>query len=397
MYITGAHSSKVTKNRSQPKSSIFRRSSSSPFSKASRRKPSASGENSNASKTPQVDVTFDEPLDDTGIIASLASELSLRDVAVFIENIRSRMFAPIPEKSPGMSSTRIAEVLNYRRNLPPIVTVSHIHALSKSNTVADREIVELCKAGIVRRAVIPNRGAGSDNVGDGIVLMKEWVDLVRSHPELDEKAKETYISILQTRPASVTVPATELSSTEPGQLSSTGFLTSVTVTRDDDVQRFSRVIGQTGKSSSLLAAASREASGSLAAVGGSYGGHQFYASSINTANNYNLALPNTGPFLKLTVAARQHLVNLLKKSSKYHQAPLYLLKERWDGGIAADDSATAAKKIRGEFIGVLPGKTMKWRKFYGLNFEWVLEECVGAGLMECFETGSVGLGVRLIS
>lgn len=72
------------------------------------------------------------------------------------------------------------------------------------------------------------------------------------------------------------------------------------------------------------------------------------------------------------------------------------LKERWDGVVASDDAATTAKRIRGEFVGVLPGKTKKWKQFYGLTFEWVLEECVGAGLVECFETRSVGLGVRAL-
>lgn len=73
-----------------------------------------------------------------------------------------------------------------------------------------------------------------------------------------------------------------------------------------------------------------------------------------------------------------------------------ILNERWDGGIAADGEQSQARKARGEFIGVLPGRTKKWKQFYGLRFEWVLEECVGAGLVELFETGSVGKGVRAI-
>jgi hypothetical protein len=90
------------------------------------------------------------------------------------------------------------------------------------------------------------------------------------------------------------------------------------------------------------------------------------------------------------------LVSLLAKSSRYKEAPMSLLRERWDGGVASDDSASTAKKTRGEFVGVLPGRTKKWKQFYGLKFEWVLEECVGAGLVECFETRSVGTGVRAL-
>lgn len=107
-----------------------------------------------------------------------------------------------------------------------------------------------------------------------------------------------------------------------------------------------------------------------------------------------LALPNTGPYLKLLSAARSHLMSVLLKT-KYRELPVSLLRERWDGGIAGDDPATKAKKYRGEFTGVLPGRTRKWKQYFGLNFEWVLAECLGAGLVEVFETGSVGRAVRV--
>ncbi len=44
---------------------------------------------------------------------------------------------------------------------------------------------------------------------------------------------------------------------------------------------------------------------------------------------------------------------------------------------------------------MLPGRTKKWKQFYGMRFEWVLEECLGTGVVELFETGSVGMGVRM--
>lgn len=73
-----------------------------------------------------------------------------------------------------------------------------------------------------------------------------------------------------------------------------------------------------------------------------------------------------------------------------------MLRERWDGGIPSDDAASRAKRARGDFIGVLPGKTKKWKAFYGLDFTWVLKECLGSGMLECFNTGSVGLAVRAV-
>jgi len=103
-----------------------------------------------------------------------------------------------------------------------------------------------------------------------------------------------------------------------------------------------------------------------------------------------------GTHIKLLVDARNHLLTMLKKT-KYNEMPLDVLRERWDGGVAANDIQAERKKLRGEFAGVLPGRTKKWKMFYGMRFEWVLEECLGAGLVELFETGSVGKAVRVTS
>lgn len=108
-----------------------------------------------------------------------------------------------------------------------------------------------------------------------------------------------------------------------------------------------------------------------------------------------LSLPNTGPYLRLLNAGRAHLLTLLKKS-KYHEAPLTLLRDRWDGAVETDRSFSLAKRTRGEFSGVLPGRTKKWKQFYGMDFQWILEHALGAGLVELFDTGSVGAAVRCL-
>lgn len=108
-----------------------------------------------------------------------------------------------------------------------------------------------------------------------------------------------------------------------------------------------------------------------------------------------LSLPNTGPYLRLLSSGRTHLLSLLKKSTQ-REAPLYLLKDRWDGAVETDKSFHVAKRARGEFAGILPGRTRKWKELYGMTFRWVLEEAIGAGLVEIFETGSVGPGVRCL-
>lgn len=118
--------------------------------------------------------------------------------------------------------------------------------------------------------------------------------------------------------------------------------------------------------------------------------------ATRAAEQFTFSLPNTGPYLKLLHEAKTHLQSLLAKASRFRELPENLLKERWEGGVAGSDDATRAAKARGEFKGILPGRTKRWKQFYGLECQWVLEECLGGGLVECFKTGSVGVGVRML-
>ncbi|KAH7062499.1 serine-threonine protein kinase 19-domain-containing protein, partial [Macrophomina phaseolina] len=385
---TPAKSSRVTKPaRRKSDNPLLRRHSSSPFATSPRRK--SSSDKVTKSSLSNDDSIFDEPLDDTGIVASLATDLELRDVPQFMQNIQNRMFTPVPERASGMNGQRAAEVLNYRLNLPPVVSVAHVHALSKSPTVTEREIAELTRAGVIRKIVIPGRGVGGAAVGEGLVLVSEWEKRVRSHPGLEEEMKDRYISLLRSQPTSATVSAALLSKEEISAFCSTGFLTSSSLAAGN-AELFSRPgAASLGLSASLAGSSTRAASGSLDAVGGANAFTSSGASGGGVVSTdrqkkargriYHFALPNMGPYLRLLTTARAHLLGLLSKTSKYKEAPMSLLKERWDGG---------------DFTGVLPGRTKKWKTFYGLSFEWVLEECAGSGLVELFQTHSVGVGVR---
>lgn len=151
-----------------------------------------------------------------------------------------------------------------------------------------------------------------------------------------------------------------------------------------------------------LETVSRQAAGSVGTVGGEGALHNaggsgggslsVMALTSSPSTEYRLAVPGAGSFLKLVSTALDHLMSLLGKS-KFREAPESVIKELWDGGIVKIDE-TSARRARGEFAGVLPGQTRKWRQFYGLTFDWVLQEAVGAGLVEVFETHSVGRGVR---
>ncbi|KAL8808583.1 MAG: hypothetical protein Q9200_004218 [Gallowayella weberi] len=210
---------------------------------------------------------------------------------------------------------------------------------------------------------------------------------------------------LRSHPLSSAIPPTAFTTTDLAILKRAGFLTSAIPHSNTPTTHSSIPTPPT----TALPTISRAASGSLAAIGGSNaiidaGGtlslrhhHHHHGSPPTTATaTLQLALPNTGPYLRLLTSARTHLLSLLQKSNRHRQLPLYLLRERWDGAIASDDAAAKNKKARGEFAGSLPARTRKWRQFCGLRFEWVLAECVGAGMVELFETGSVGLGVRVV-
>lgn len=391
--VTSARSSRVKKTRKQSAAAALglRRSISSPSSASPRRKSSQS--------VPSLSHEQDEPLDDLGLVASLAADLNFRDVPQYMEYIGNTMFSQIPEKGAGMNSVRIAEVLNYRAALPPIITIAHIEALSTSTTTVEREIVELAQAGILRRVTIPNRGVGAAAVGDGIASVSEWHTRVQRHDGLDDTLKAKYIATMGANSSSAAVPGTLFTASEVSALVTAGFLTTANqmVTRSSSFALLGA--SSLGSLSSLSSSGARHASGSIGAVGGNdatkhiAGGGTGQRSA--SAVYYNFSLPNTGSHIKLLAEARTHLIDLLKKSRR-KEAPVQVLRERWDGGIPTSDEQTQTKKARGEFVGVLPGRTKKWKQFWGLRFEWILEECVGAGLIECFETGSVGMAARLI-
>ncbi|EON64937.1 hypothetical protein W97_04171 [Coniosporium apollinis CBS 100218] len=400
LQITAAHSSRVTKSTS--------RSASSPFSSNPRRKPSLTPRRKSDDGAGQSQ----ERLEDAGLVTTLAGPDTPCSVLLLMTYIRDRMFSDVPERGSGMNSTRTAEVLNYRLNLPPIVTVAHIHSFTNSPTSIDREIAELIRSGKIRKLVIPGRNAGRaagrDAVGDCLVLFSDWERLVRSHPDLTDGLKEKYVTLLRATQTS-SIASSALTHSEAATLTSAGFLISTTASAHSSTADFflRPSVASSGTLSSLASAGSRAAAGTLEAVGGVNALHNVGGSGGGTAISggaraaaasgaqYNFSLPNTGPYLRLLTTARSHLVTLLGKSSRYREAPVSLLRDRWDGGVADDSTATQAKKVRGEFVGVLPGRTKKWRTFWGLRFEWVLEEAVGMGLVEAFQTGSVGLGVRV--
>lgn len=401
---TGAHKPFQSKAKKNP---FLRRSSSSAFANHPRRKPGQthSQPSLKRARTENDAQVSEEPLDNAGIVTTLVPRGTRQDVLALMQYIQEHTFGEIPERSAGMNSTRIAEVLNFRRNLPPIISIAHVHALSTSATATEREVARLVQAGTLRRMTVLGRGKGGAAVGEGLVLVADWEKLVRDNMSLDAPVKEKYLALLREHPTSATVSATAFAGEEASDLVSAGFLTSTSALAAG-AELFSRPGAfSLGTASSIGTAGTSAATGTLAAIGGSEaihtsggggGGLPAYSRSHSKViGNLTFSLPSIGTYLRLLTEARTHLLQLLAKSSpKYKEATRGMLRERWDGGIGAEDPATRAKRARGEWVGVLPGKTKKWKTFYGMEFAWILEECLGTGAVECFETGSVGLGVR---
>ena len=396
---TAAHSSRISKPS-------LKRSASSPFSSHKRRKPISR----TASKPEVLDDAndyFGERLEDQGLVTILATDLSLRDVAQAIKYIQGHMFDDLPEAG-GFNSVRISEVLRFRKSLPPTVTMTHVHAFMRSPTATAKEVAQLAKAGIIRKIIVPGRGTGGSSTSEGLILA-ESLDRLVQDSGLDEKLAEKYLQNLKENPLVVTLPSKTFTASEAAALKQAGFLTSSPQGLQSSAAFTNAASPGTMTS---ISSVSRAASGSMAAVGGESAIHdaggsgtasgirrsssQFGEGSlINSDRNFQISLPNTGPFLRLVTNARDHLISLLQKS-RFREMPLYMLRERWDGGIASDDPAAKAKKYRGEFTGILPARTKKWKQFYGLTFDWLLAECLGAGLLELFETGSVGRAARIV-
>ncbi|CAG8096470.1 unnamed protein product [Penicillium olsonii] len=353
----------------------------SPFAGHARRKPTSS-----ATSLKSVDFGQDDPLPDVGGSHYISETSPVQNVLQAIQYIRDGMFEELPARA-GMNSTRIAELLNLRRSLPPLASVAHVHTLLEAPTQVEREIVELVKTGQIRRLIIPGRGNDAAGLGDCLVLAEDWEKLVQESPALEEPVKQKFLDILKRMGTSSAISQGVFTTDEYRALLRAGFIVS------------SSSFTQGSLSVASLPNLPTMAASSASRVGSnrspSNPEHSVQSDAQARAATLFLSLPNTGSYLRLLGSGRAHLLALLKRSAS-GEAPVGLLKDRWDGAVETEKSFHLAKRARGEFAGVLPGKTKKWKDLNGMHFRWVLEEALGAGLVEMFETGSVGPGIRCL-
>jgi hypothetical protein len=159
----------------------------SPFAAHARRKPTSGG------LKPTADLDSDDPLPDVGGSHFISETAPVQNVLQAIQYIRDGMFEELPTRA-GMNSTRIAEVLNLRRSLPPLASVAHVHTILEAPTQVEREIVEQIQAGRIRRLIIPGRGNDAAGLGDCLVLAEDWDKLVQESRALEPPLKGEFSS-----------------------------------------------------------------------------------------------------------------------------------------------------------------------------------------------------------
>ncbi|RDA84807.1 hypothetical protein CP532_6526 [Ophiocordyceps camponoti-leonardi (nom. inval.)] len=327
---------------------------------------------------------FQDRLADLGATRVLAEELTLRDVVQAMRYIRSRMFSPMPER--GLHSTRVADALNYRAAMPAVVTLGHLNAVLPWATQTERELADLVDKGVVRKVRVERRGG----LGEVVIETRELEGLIRGS-DVSLEAAEALMAFLRRNPTSQTLPEGVLGRDQMDDLLRAGFLTSPTVGGGGD-NSSSRLDARPEDRTTLTSVerVSRFASGTVSAVGGqqavhlSGGGGGAPALTTRTTTRttqasettalLRLSLPGLGRYLKLGSEAVDWLREALGKT-RWGEGPESWLKERFEAG----------------------GLTgMRWREFRGVDWEWTLGLAVGLGVVEVFETGAVGRGVRAL-
>lgn len=332
--------------------------------KKSNRKPRQEGHDD------RPDDTFEERLEDVGMARLLANELTLRDVVQAMRYARSRMFTPVPTK--GFNATRTAELLNYRATMPPVVTIGHLHSILSSPAVVERELAELQARGVVRRARVERRG----RQGEALIETSDLEGMLR-RSGVEEATVDAFRRFLAGSPGAQTLEEGALTDAQADELVRAGFLTSSAAYGVPGSTLSTRPEDRTTLTS--IEHISRQASGSLSAVGGRdilhlAGGVSSRASFADRRSTLRLAIPGHGRYLKLSSAAVDWLRETLGRT-KWGECPESWLRERFEGG-------------------GLYGP--RWKELSGLEWEWVLGEALGLGVLELFKTGSVGRGVRAL-
>ncbi|KFA50185.1 hypothetical protein S40293_03657 [Stachybotrys chartarum IBT 40293] len=323
------------------------------------------------------DELFKDKLDDLGLDQLLSEDLTTRDVVQAMRYIRRRMFTPVP--TTGFHSTRSVELLNYRLMMPPIVAASHINAVLHSPTAVEREIVELTRRGVVRKMRV-DKGTV---LGECLIESADLEAMVDT-ATLTQETKDKFTSFLRDHPTTQLLPRKVLNSSQEDELVRAGFLTGAHTATPGGTLRL-RPEDRTTMTS--LQRVSQYASGTASAVGGPNVVHlagggggaptltRADSSDTAAAAHLRVAVPDHGGYLKLAEDGLAWLRQALGRT-RWGEAPEAWLRERFEGG-----------SLYGP----------RWKDLWGMEWEWLVGLAVGLGVVELFNTGSVGRGVRALS
>lgn len=308
--------------------------------------------------------------------------LRLRDVVQAMRYIRSHMFTAVPET--GLTSTRTAEMLNYRASVPRLVTTGHVNAVLKGMPPSrvEREVAELVGKGILRKVRVERRGAA----GEALMEMDDLERLLRTGGVgVSEGTAVAFLDHLRGNATAQTID--EGGPLAPGQVDElvrAGFLTScstavpgntlhvrpedrTTLTSIEHVSRFaSGTVSAVGGQNAIHLA------GGGGGGGGANGQRRHHHADAAEMSSFRIALPGHGRYLKLADGAVDWVREALGRTT-WGEGPEAWLRERFEGN-------------------GLYGT--RWKDFWGVEWEWVLGHAAGLGVVEVFDTGSVGKGVR---
>jgi hypothetical protein len=187
--VTSATVSGIKKNKS---SSTSRSTRASPFASHARTKLSARRDGQATGRNFDKEILNDDSIEPLSYKGPWRETNNVEGVLQAMRHITKSMFNELPAARAGMNSTRIAEVLNLRRSLPPLVSVAHIHTVLQAPTQVEREIVSLLRSGQLRRLIVPGRGNDAAGLGDCLILADDLNALVRDSGDLEQDLKSMY-------------------------------------------------------------------------------------------------------------------------------------------------------------------------------------------------------------
>jgi hypothetical protein len=253
----------------------------------------------------------------------------------------------------------------------------------------ERETAELVGRGILRKVRVERRGGA----GEALIEMAHLEDML-GRAGVSDGARVKMMRLLRGDTAAQTVEGGSgdegnLTRSQTDELVRAGFLTSSTTATPGSTLH---VRPEDRTTLTSIQHVSRFASGTVSAVGGQNaihlaGGGGGGASAMTRRDGsgsgsgggggmagFRIAVPGHGRYLKLADGAVDWVREALSRT-KWGEGPESWLRERFEGN-------------------GLYGT--RWKDFWGVEWEWVLGQAVGLGVVEVFDTGSVGRGVRAL-